>query len=255
MQYICCTSCCTWSHAPWRVCARARLPHYPLSSYRRMDIVTSTSAHRRPSHRHRHIDISTSSTVASTSSTVASTSSTVTSTSSHRHRHIARPPGPPYLLTWDVSGMTHVGRGCSVWYIRWWWALHCCVNSLRVLCIPWVWGVPCTPCYVVFVHVKPFCSQLATEHCWATLSLLYPTSEHILAVDFITLISAGPAHMTCWWHPQEIVQTVERSRLPNSGVESCGIPLQANVYNRVCCLHFCGWCRKRQLSFIPCLIF
>ena len=46
--------------------------------------------------------------------------------------------------------------------------------------------VPCTPCSVVFVHVKAFCSQLATEHCWATLSLLYPTSEHILAVDFIT---------------------------------------------------------------------
>ena len=28
---------------------------------------------------------------------------------------------------------------------------------------------PCTPCsVVVFVHVKAFCSQLATEHCWAT---------------------------------------------------------------------------------------
>ena len=29
----------------------------PLYGYRRMDIVTSTSAHRRPAHRHRHIDI------------------------------------------------------------------------------------------------------------------------------------------------------------------------------------------------------
>ena len=38
---------------------------------------------------------STLSTITSTSSTVTSASSTVTSISSHRHRHIARPPGPP----------------------------------------------------------------------------------------------------------------------------------------------------------------
>ena len=34
-------------------------------------------------------------------------------------------------------------------------------------------GVPCTPCsVVVFVHVKTFCSQLATEECLAHPVLL-----------------------------------------------------------------------------------
>ena len=34
-------------------------------------------------------------------------------------------------------------------------------------------GVPCTPCsVVVFVHVKAFCSQLATEECLAHPVLL-----------------------------------------------------------------------------------
>ena len=163
-----------------------------------------------------------------------------------------------HLLTWDVSDMTHVGRGCSVWYIRWWWALHSCLDSLIVLCSPWVWGVPYTPCSVVFVHVKAFCSQLATEYCCMGYPLPFisylGTYSSCWLYHFSNVISAGPAH-DLLVTPQEIVQTAERSRLPNTGVESCGDPSPSTVYNRVCCLHFCGWCRKRQLSFIPCLIF
>ena len=55
--------------------------------------------------------------------------------------------------------------------------------------------------------------------------------------------------------PLEIVQTAEHSRPSNTGVESCWDPPPSNVYNRVCCLHFCGWCRKRQLSLCSLLNF
>ena len=71
--------------------------------------VTSTS-----SHQHRHIAIvHRPSTVTLTSSTVTSRLSTITSTLSHRHRCIARPPGPLYNRP-----RIYVSSCCFLFYIR-----------------------------------------------------------------------------------------------------------------------------------------
>ena len=92
----------------WCPVWRARMRYYCITYlvnysiaivYRRIAIVYRLSSHRHrlSSHRHRLSSIvaSSSSIVASSSSIGASSSSIGASSSSHRHRRVARPPGPP----------------------------------------------------------------------------------------------------------------------------------------------------------------
>ena len=55
--------------------------------------------------------------------------------------------------------------------------------------------------------------------------------------------------------PLEIVQTAERSRLSNSGVESCSIPLQAMCTIECVVSTSVADAGKDSCHFVPCLIF